>query len=67
MNEKDLRISLERYRKGEVGVRGAAAIADVSIARVMREANERGVRSNYDETDSRAMLMRYDDRRTGYP
>ena len=49
--EELIRIALERYREGEVGMRGAADIANVSIARMMREANERGVLSNYDETD----------------
>ncbi|AFO57672.1 MULTISPECIES: UPF0175 family protein [unclassified Natrinema] len=49
--EELIRIALERYREGEVGMRGAAEIADVSITRMMREANERGVLSNYDETD----------------
>ena len=49
--EELVRIALERYRNGEVGMRGAARIADVSTARMMREANERGVLSNYDETD----------------
>lgn len=49
--EELVRIALERYREGEVGMRGAAEIADVSIAEMMSEANERGVLSNYDETD----------------
>ncbi|MFP8951592.1 UPF0175 family protein [Natrialbaceae archaeon A-arb3/5] len=49
--EELIRIALERYRDGTVGMRGAAEIADLPIVRMMREANERGVLSNYDETD----------------
>lgn len=49
--EELIRIALQRYQNGEVGMRGAAEIADVSIARMMREANERGILSNYDEID----------------
>lgn len=49
--EELIRIALERYREGEVGMRGAADIANVSISRMMHEANERGVLSNYDEAD----------------
>lgn len=49
--EELVRIALERYRNDEVGMRGAAQIADVSTARMMREANDRGVLSNYDEAD----------------
>ena len=52
--EELLRIALERYREGEVGMRGAAEIADVTIARMLREANDRGVLSNYDEADLEA-------------
>lgn len=44
-------IALDRYRDGEVGMRGAARIADVSIARMLREATDRGVLSNDDEAD----------------
>jgi len=44
-------IALQRYRDGEVGMRGAADLAGVSMTEMMREANERGVLSNYDETD----------------
>jgi predicted HTH domain antitoxin len=49
--EELIRIALERYREGAVGMRGAAQIAGTSIAEMMAEANERGVLSNYDEGD----------------
>ena len=49
--EELLQISLQRYRGGEVGMRGAAAIVDVPIFEMMHEANERGVLTNYDEVD----------------
>ena len=49
--EELIRIALQRYGEGEVGMRGAAEIAGVPIARMMREANDRGVLSNYDEVD----------------
>lgn len=49
--EELVRIALERYQAGAVGMRGAAEIADVSIARMMAEANDRGILSNYDEAD----------------
>ena len=49
--EELIRIALERYREGEVGMRGAAEIAGVTIAEMMHEANDRGVLSNYDEAD----------------
>ncbi|ARS90078.1 UPF0175 family protein [Natrarchaeobaculum aegyptiacum] len=52
--EELIRIALERYREGEVGMRGAAEIADVSIAQMMAEANERNVLSNYDDADLEA-------------
>ncbi|MFU8869091.1 UPF0175 family protein [Natronococcus sp.] len=52
--EELIRIALERYREGEVGMRGAAEIAGVSIARMMAEANDRNVLSNYDEADLEA-------------
>lgn len=35
-------------------MRGAADIANLTIAEMMREANERGVRSNYDPADLEA-------------
>lgn len=47
--EELVQIALERYREGDVGMRGAAEIADVSIAQMMVEANERNVLSNDDE------------------
>lgn len=46
-----IRVALQRYQDGEVGMRGAADLAGVSIAEMMAEANERGVLSNYDEAD----------------
>lgn len=49
--EELIRVALQRYRDGAVGMRGAADIAGLSIAEMMREANERGVMSNYDESD----------------
>ena len=49
--EELVRIALQRYQDGEVGMRGAADIAGLSIAEMMAEANERGVLSNYDEVD----------------
>lgn len=51
--EELIRIALQRYQKGDVGMRGAADIAGLSIAEMMAEANERGILSNYDETDLR--------------
>lgn len=49
--EELVRIALQRYRDGDVGMRGAADIAGLPIAEMMREANDRGVLSNYDEAD----------------
>jgi len=49
--EELLRIALERYRDGDVGMRGAADIAGLTVAEMMAEANDRGVLHNYDETD----------------
>lgn len=49
--EELIRIALDRYQSGNVGMRGAADIAGLSIAEMMAEANERGVLSNYDEAD----------------
>lgn len=49
--EELVRLALQRYREGEVGMRGAATLAGISIVELMREANERGVLSNYDEAD----------------
>ncbi|WP_302082316.1 UPF0175 family protein [Salinibaculum rarum] len=49
--EELIRIALQRYQDGEVGMRGAADIADLSIAEMMAEANDRGILSNYDEAD----------------
>lgn len=49
--EELIRIALQRYQDGEVGMRGAADIAGLSIAEMMAEANDRGILSNYDEAD----------------
>ena len=49
--EELVRLALERYREGEVGMRGAAELAGVTIAEMMAEANERGILLNYDEVD----------------
>jgi predicted HTH domain antitoxin len=49
--EELVRIAVQRYQEGEVGMRGAADLAGVTIAAMMHEANERGVLSNYDEAD----------------
>jgi predicted HTH domain antitoxin len=42
-------VALERYRTGEVGMRGAAEIAGRTIGEMMAAANERNVLSNADE------------------
>ena len=47
--EELIRVALQRYRDGEVGIRGAAELAGVTISEMMAEANERDVLSNYDE------------------
>lgn len=52
--EELVRVALERYQHGEVGMREAARIAGLSIAEMMAEANERGILLNYDETDLEA-------------
>jgi len=49
--EELIRIALQRYQDGEVGMRGAADLAGLTIAEMMHEANERNVLSNYDEVD----------------
>jgi len=49
--EELIRVALNRYEEGKVGMRGAAQLAGITIAEMMHEANERGVLSNYDETD----------------
>lgn len=49
--EELLRRALQAYRDDEVGMRGAAEIAGVSIAEMMAEANDCGVLTNYDEAD----------------
>jgi len=49
--EELIRVALDRYRAGEVGMRGAADLAGLSIGEMLREANERDVLTNYDEAD----------------
>ena len=49
--EELVRIAVERYREGTLGMRGAADLAGTTIAEMMAEANERGVLLNYDEAD----------------
>ena len=49
--EELVRIALQRYQDEEIGMRGAACIAGISISEMMHEANERDVPSNYDDTD----------------
>jgi predicted HTH domain antitoxin len=49
--EELIRIALQRYQEGEVGIRGAAKLPGLTIAEMMHEANERGIMLNYDETD----------------
>jgi predicted HTH domain antitoxin len=49
--EELIRLALEKYQDGEVGMRGAADVAGLTVAEMMSEANERGVLLNYDEAD----------------
>ncbi len=49
--EELIRVALQRYQDGAVGMRGAAELAGLTIAEMMAEANDRGVLSNYDEVD----------------
>lgn len=49
--EELIRVALERYRNGEIGMRGAADVAGLTLAEMMAEANDRGVLQNYDEAD----------------
>ena len=49
--EELVRIALQRYQDSEVGMRGAAKIAGLSIGEMMCRANKRGVLLNYDETE----------------
>jgi predicted HTH domain antitoxin len=51
--EELIRIALQQYQDGGVGMRGAADIAGLSITEMMAEANDRGILSNYDEADLR--------------
>jgi predicted HTH domain antitoxin len=46
-----VRVALERYREGDVGMRGAAELAGVTIAEMMAEAQDRGVLSNLDPAE----------------
>lgn len=50
-NEELVYIALEKYQHGNVGMRGAADIAGLTIAEMMVEANERGILQNYNETE----------------
>lgn len=49
--EELIRVALDRYRDGDVGMRGAADLVGIPIAEMMHEANARGVLANYDEAD----------------
>lgn len=49
--EELVRLALQRYQDGDVGMRGAADLAGLTITEMMHEANERDVLSNYDEAD----------------
>ena len=49
--EELVRVALRKYQEGEIGMRGAAEVADTTVADMMAEANERGVLSNYDEAE----------------
>lgn len=49
--EELIRIALQRYQNGDVGMRGPGELAGLTIAEMMYEANARGVLSNYDEGD----------------
>jgi len=51
MDEELIRIALQRYQDGEVGMRGAAELAGLSISEMMTEASERNVTSNYEKAD----------------
>ncbi len=46
-----IEIALERYRNGDVGMRGAAELAGLTIGELMAAANDRDILSNYDEVD----------------
>lgn len=51
VREELIRLALQRYQDGDVGMHGAADLAGLSIAEMMAEANDRNVLSNYDEAD----------------
>jgi predicted HTH domain antitoxin len=46
-----VRIALQRYQEGEIGMRDAAELAGTTVSEMMAEANKRGVLINYDEAD----------------
>ena len=50
VREELVEVALERYRNGEVGMRGAAELADRTIGETMAAANDRDVLSTVDET-----------------
>lgn len=49
--EELIRTALQQYQDGELGMRGAANLAGLTIGEMMAEANERNILSNYDEAD----------------
>jgi predicted HTH domain antitoxin len=49
--EELIRLALQRYREGEVGMRGAADLAGLTVTEMVAEANDRGVLSNYEAAD----------------
>lgn len=51
VREALLRVALGEYREGDVGMRGVAGLADLSIAEAMAEANERNVPTNYGDEE----------------
>lgn len=50
MREELTRVALDRYRDGELGMRGAANVAGTTIVDLLGEANDRDVLKNDDET-----------------
>ena len=49
--EELTRVALQRYQDGDLGMRGAADLAGLTIAEMMAAANDRNVLSNYEEAD----------------
>ncbi|WP_276251745.1 UPF0175 family protein [Haloarcula rara] len=43
--------ALQRYQDREVGMRGAARLAGLTISEMMATADERGIVSNFDEDE----------------